>query len=163
MVNIRKSFLSLLAIASIAVPYSYLVLSSPKVVTEGHIGYTRGKSIESSGFYWCSAVVLDSGDSAIYAHCLPTHESETIEKMIDLANVRDIDLSKSFVVINAGLKSSLNIFSNSFAERGIEVRLANMYFCQEKDDLLPRKVSYFPVENRLDLSKGPQRKSFSLN
>lgn len=162
MVNLKKYVLSGLASGLLAASYIGAVVSSPKYVAEKHTGYSGGKQIESSGFYWCSAVVLDSGDKAIYAHCRPTEETETIKKMIELAKKQNMDLSNSFAVINAGLKSSMNIFSNGFAEKGIEVKLANMEFAQEKDNRAPRKVSYSPIENRLDLIRGSQRASFQI-
>lgn len=163
MAKLKDYALSGLVSGILAASYIGAVMSSPKYVAEKYIGYSDGKQIESSGFYWCSAVVLDSGNKAIYAHCRPTEERETIQKMIELAKKQKMDLSNSFAVINAGLKSSMNIFSNGFAENGIEVKLANMEFAQEKDNRVPRKVSYSPVENKLDLTRGSQRTSFRIN
>lgn len=163
MINIRKSLLSIAAVASLVAVYSFGITSSSKFVPEGRIGYSRGKQIESSGFYWCSAVVLDSRDEAIYAHSKPSEETRTVEKVMNYAREHNIDLSDSFVVINAGTKDSLEKLSCGFSDKGIEIRLSNMDFCQEENNRNPRKVSYSPRGNLLKISRGFETKIYDLN
>ena len=163
MKNIRKNILSVVASALLATGYLLGVSSSPRFVPEGRIGYTKEKQIESSGYYWCSAVILDCEDEAIYFHSKPNEEIETVQEIIKSANYHKMDLSKSFVVINAGMESSLEKLSAGFKDRGIEVRLEDMTFCQEKNNRSSRKVSYSPKENLLRISRGPQTETIELH
>ena len=59
---------------------SFLALATTncnKYVPEGKIGISQKSIIYSKGFCWCSAVILDYKNKAIYAHDLPHSYDKT--------------------------------------------------------------------------------------
>lgn len=136
-----------------------------KYVLEGKISYNRGP-IQSDGFYWCSAVILDYENKAIYTHDLAHfsgNKTDVVNKIVKEANKRGFELDKSFAIINAGRPCDLESISNDFKEYGIEIRCANTTYTSADGMTGPRKVRYDPKENKLEIRKGILKKVIDLN
>ncbi|MGV8142833.1 MAG: hypothetical protein ACP5NS_04365 [Candidatus Pacearchaeota archaeon] len=146
------------ALALAMSPVMYTWIAEPTYVREGRLKYAQ-RPLSSGEFYRCSAVILDTGDSAIYAHAQPAHEPDpwesprtvcvgnVVSRIIEKAEEEGIDLKKSFAVIHTGVDGSLANLVSDFEKRNIPVKFASSMFCGEG----PRKIRYDPLTNELDI------------
>ena len=122
--------------------------------------YSFGEKITSKNFKDCSAVIIDYGDSCIFAHSVPGNSIDlpyftvlgsydVADNLIKKCKEKKIDLSKSFAVINAGSKQSLDSIFSNFAK--YEIRIKKATYEKENEERL-RKVSYDSKKNVLDIN-----------
>jgi hypothetical protein len=122
--------------------------------------YSFGEKITSKNFKDCSAVIIDYGESCIFAHSVPGNSIDlpyftalgtydVADNIIKKCKEKGIDLSKSFVIINAGSKQSLDSILSDFSKYNINIKKAT--FEKENEKRL-RKVSYDSKKNVLDIN-----------
>jgi hypothetical protein len=117
--------------------------------------YSFGQKIASYDFAGCSAIAIDYGDSAVFAHAIPggsmdlidyscIGSCDVVDTLVKKLKDRGIDYSKSFAVVNAGIKQSLDSIMSDLKKYNIPVKkniIEEEYNCKLRD------VSYDAVKN----------------
>ncbi len=125
----------------------------PIAVETGHLAYSNGRSFISRYFYGCSAVVVDCGNKAVFAHAMPPVRPNS-EDAVNVYNVarkideeirnRTMNKDRCEAIINAGGDQYLGILVRDISERGIRIRRAD-----NGNNGFARDVFYDPLTNEL--------------
>jgi hypothetical protein len=132
-------------------------------VKTGGIGYSDGRLV-SSGFYYCSAVILDFGKSALMAHALPAYDlrypssrvvfvyndcmeasvGSIVNVLIEESRILGLDPKGGSALINAGMKKSLDLLVSDFESAGIAILEASSSTTFKR-----RRVEYDPRHRKM--------------
>lgn len=134
-------------------------------VPEGTIAHIQGPS-QARGFYECSAVILDYGNEALFAHATSGLETyggprenprevnvgNVIPRMLQEAQRTGLDNRPCFAVVNAGSPESLERITSDLISNGIQIKSSNMNFAPTSNSRQPRTILYDPANDLLDVS-----------
>jgi len=132
--------------------------SSAKKVSTGWFEYNKCP-LYSGYFFGCSAIILDYGDDAFFAHAYPNDKlrwktkDKAIEILIQESKKRNLNPEESFAVVHAGTEQSLKDILFDLKKNNIPIRIANRLSETLDDSLnekhIPRNVLYFPKSDSL--------------
>lgn len=114
-----------------SIPESRNIITVPV----GEIRASTGPDFYSSKFAFCSAVVLDYGDEALFAHATPESPlgastisidtTKVVNSLVKRMITNQIQPSNPKAYINAGSQKALDLISKELTNYGIEVAVAN--------------------------------------
>jgi len=135
------------------------------IVPAGEIRRSQ-RHLFSFRFAYCSAVVVDYGVEAIFAHAVPGNSVSSPQNDICADNVTDrlisaleeqgIPHNTSKAYINAGSQQDLELISRQMSNAGIEIIVANTNLAPPMETFPSsseptRNVSYDPIIKKLNV------------
>lgn len=124
--------------------------------------YSDGAILESKGFIYCSAVILDCGNKAVMAHATCDKEDYTyeytivpegnniytenvVEELSKLLQEKGINPRECKAFINAGLSENLEKITHDLGDVGISIEIS-------KVDKTLRDIRYNPKTDRISIT-----------
>ena len=85
--------------------------------------------MESKGFHYCNAVILDYGDSAFLAHAFPDFYHKVcsvtvVDELVRESRKRGFSPENAEAILNIGHKDDLEIIKRDLRKYGIRIREA---------------------------------------
>ncbi len=122
--------------------------------------------VASADFHGCTAVIIDYGEEALFAHCYstpnykgpravgglsrPLDVGNVVEEMAEMLSREAIKPSQCFAVVFSGSQKGLEIVLERLRKQSIAVK-----WSQAEEDLFPpRTISYNALENKVDVFYG---------
>ncbi len=131
-------------------------------VPEGKVGYTSGTAIYSEKLLDCSAIILDFGSHALFAHALPNeirahlfrdsmiYVYDAVDSLVVEARRRGLDPTHAEAYVNAYNTRTLDSILKDLYSQGVAVRESNIDLSEEQTNhVLSRTVWFDPSEDSM--------------
>ena len=144
---LRRFILGLGLVCSLGLPSGSLNRYTETVNVEwGKIWYNRGP-LESKGFHYCNAVILDYGDSAFLAHAFPDFYHKVcsvtvVDELVRESRKRGFSPENAEAILNIGHKDDLEIIKRDLRKYGIRIR--QIVIDEPEDIQYSRDIHYDP-------------------